>query len=260
MGIIWSGLAPHPPIIVESVGGTRCREVQRTIDSMNQLARDLMSHNPDRLVIISPHTPRPHSGIAGWFGERLRGTLAQFGAPSTCFDLPVDQPWMKTFSQAYPRITDLGDELLDHGAMVPLHFAVQAGWQGPTAVIGLPWNEGRELDQIGSAVRQASATGDRTAVLASGDMSHCLKPGAPCGFDERGKLFDHSFVAKVREQRYHDAVDIDPDLRQAAKQDVVESCRIAWEAIDYQNDNHRFLSYEGPFGVGYTVMKFYGES
>ena len=260
MGIIWSGLAPHPPIIVESVGGDRCRDVQRTIDSMNKLARDLLSHKPDRLVIISPHTPRPHAGISGWFGERVRGTLAQFGAPSTGYDLPVDQSWMKAFSQAYPHINDLGEELLDHGAMVPLHFAVEAGWDGPTAIIGLPWDEGDELDRIGEAVMQASATGDRTAVLASGDMSHCLKPGAPCGFDERGTRFDHSFVEKVRGQQYEEAIHIDPELREAARQDVLESCRIAWQATGYRKNNHQFLSYEGPFGVGYTVMKFYGDS
>ena len=90
-------------------------------------------------------------------------------------------------------------------------------------------------------------------------MSHCLKPGAPCGFDEQGARFDQTFVELVRAALFREARDIDPHLRQAAKQDVVESCRVAWEALDYRHTNMHFYSYEGPFGVGYTVMRFYAQ-
>ena len=32
------------------------------------------------------------------------------------------------------------DEPLDHGAVVPLWFLVEAGWQGPTCLVSLPWS------------------------------------------------------------------------------------------------------------------------
>ncbi len=66
-------------------------------------------------------------------------------------------------------------------------------------------------------------------------------------------------MEKVRNRCYKDACRLDSDLQEAARQDVVESCHIAWSANGYRDNNHRFLSYEGPFGVGYTVMKFYGD-
>lgn len=258
MGIIWTGLAPHPPIIVESVGGARCLEVQATINAMRALAQDLVKRHPQRLVLVSPHTPRPHSGIAAWRCQRVTGNLAQFGAPDAAVDLPVDVDWLNRFAGNYASVTDLGEEPLDHGAMVPLHFLFEAGWRGPTAVIGLPWREDSELDQIGEAAALACDDGQTTAVLASGDMSHCLKPGAPCGFDKRGQDFDDAFVAYLKEADYEAACRIDPVVKDAARQDVVESCRITWAASEFQQENHQFYSYEGPFGVGYTVMRFYG--
>lgn len=260
MGIVWTGLAPHPPIIVESVGGSRCAEVRTTIDSMVALARDFLAARPDRLILISPHTPRPRLGIAGWSSPTVEGSLAGFGAPASRLKLPVDRAWMKTFGSAYPKLSELGSEPLDHGAMVPLHFLTEAGWQGPTCVLGLPRDEGNELDIIGEAIGLAREEVSRTAVLASGDMSHCLLHDGPYGYDERGPCFDKTFVELIRNSRYREAIAIDPKLKQGARQDVLESCRIAWTATDYLADQNQFFSYEGPFGVGYSVMKFYGES
>ncbi len=260
MGIVWTGLAPHPPIIVASVGGARCAEVETTIDSMRALTQDFLDSRPDRLILISPHTPRPRLGIGGWLNARVKGNFARFGAPATRVELPVDQDWMTAFREAYSQLMDLGSDPLDHGATVPLSFLTEAGWAGPTCVLGLPWSEDEELDRIGRAIASISATAaDRTAVLASGDMSHCLLPEGPYGYDERGPRFDRGFVEHIQNARYREVLSINPGLVEGARQDVVESCRVAWTASGYRSDRHRFFSYEGPFGVGYSVMKFYGD-
>ena len=258
MSIVWTGLAPHPPIIVDSVGGARCGEVRTTIESMTALARDFLEARPDRLILISPHTPRPRLGIGAWTGASIHGNFGRFGAPQARVELPVDQSWMKGFEKSYPRLLDLGLEALDHGATVPLYFLTQAGWDGPTCVLGLPWSEEDELDVIGRAIASVQVDSRRTAILASGDMSHCLLHEGPYGYDERGPSFDKIFVEHIQNSHYRDVLDIDPGLKEGARQDVVESCRIAWNASGYRSDGHHFYSYEGPFGVGYSVMKFYG--
>lgn len=257
MAIIWTGLAPHPPIIVPEVGGTRCSEVQTTIDSMRTLARDLVAREPERLVLISPHTPRPGRGIGIWSGDEIHGDFSQFGAANAGLSLPVASAWLNTFRRHYPAVADL-DQSLDHGAMVPLYFLVEAGWCGATAVMGLPWDENEEPRLLGEVLGTALEDEVPTAVLASGDMSHCLKPGAPAGYDEQGSVFDQAFVACIKQADYREAENLDPSLRERARQDVVESCRVAWHASGFADANHHFYSYEGPFGVGYTVMRFFG--
>lgn len=260
MSLIWSGLAPHPPVIVEAVGGIRSKEAQLTIDWMRAFAVDFMAAHPRRLILVSPHTPRPTSGVACWLQNEIHGTFTQFGAPNTTLSLPVDTHWMRQFQNEFWACSDLGPEPLDHGAMVPLHFLMEAGWDGPTGIIGLPWAEDTGLESIGDLIQKLCQDDVPTALIASGDMSHCLKPGAPCEYDPRGKRFDDSLVAHLKQGFYRAASQTNWELQSAAKQDVMASCRIVWQALNYRNDHFRFYGYEGPFGVGYTVMKFFGES
>jgi len=259
MPIVWSGLMPHPPIIVATVGRGRCAQAQATIEACKKLAVDFIRAKPDRLILISPHAPRPRNGIGLWAGREISGDLAQFGAPQTKVRLATDATWIENFRSTYRNTRDLDGEPLDHGTMVPLYFLTEAGWDGPTVVLGLPWDEGTELDRIGQVVKKTCSDAKATAVLASGDMSHCLLPDGPYGFHPSGPEFDRQYVESVRRGAYHEANVIDAQLKHEAKQDVLESSRIAWVAGDYAHHNHHFYSYEGPFGVGYSVSKFFGE-
>ena len=71
---------PHPPIVVPAVGRGREREAGATCDAMTALARRLVAKNPDRLVLISPHSPRRRGMFGVWAEERHRGHLGAFGA------------------------------------------------------------------------------------------------------------------------------------------------------------------------------------
>lgn len=258
MAITWCGLAPHPPIIVPEIGKQRCAEVALTCESMRAWSRDLIASNPDRVVLLSPHTPRPAAGIAYADGLQICGDFGQFGCPQVQHQFTNDTGWLADFASAYP--CDLYTKAhggLDHGALVPLHFLAEAGWQGATVVLGLPIEEtAANLEALARAIAQACQDADATALIASGDMSHCLKPGAPGGFDPQGQSFDRAFVEQVQQGAYQQALAIDKSLQQAACQDVVGSCHVAWFATAFASSQHHFYSYEGPFGVGYTVTKF----
>ncbi len=256
MPIIWSGLAPHPPIIVDAVGGHRCRKVSTTIKSMHGLAKDLLNSKVERIVVISPHTPRPKTGIATWLCKTLKGSFASFGAPQAQFKLPNDVELVAKLAKSFRFVSDLGEEPLDHGAAVPLHFLVGQGWSGPTSVIGLPWRLGEPLSDLGLAIADCVSDVQGVALLASGDMSHSLIENAPCGFAQEGVEFDRQFVGFVKSNDFAGALSMDDAMCEAAHQDVISSCKVVWEATGFAKKNPYFYSYEGPFGVGYCVMRF----
>ena len=56
----------------------------------------------------------------------------------------------------------------------------------------------------------------RIAFLASGDMSHRLKPNAPAGFHPRAPSFDHEFIALIRRGSYRELPHIDPEMQELA--------------------------------------------
>ncbi|MFM8361048.1 MAG: AmmeMemoRadiSam system protein A, partial [Verrucomicrobiota bacterium] len=191
-------------------------------------------------------------------GPRLHGSLAQFGAPAARLDLPADPEFRAALRAEGERLGlafwEVPGEPLDHGATVPLWYLADAGWQGPTVVVGLNYPGEGGLESLGRALAQAAARlGRRVAVVASGDLSHRLKPGAPSGYDPRAGEFDRAFISLIREGRYPDLRQIDPALQDLAAEDAVDSTTIALAATGWSPAGHAVLSYEGPFGVGYGV-------
>ena len=260
--VIVAALMPHAPVLVPAVGGKRGNRAIASVSAMIEAARRIVRAGPETVVLISPHTPRRRTAFALWAGERISGSLAQFGAPAAAVDLPADEPLAAAVAEeAGLRGLDvwwLRDAELDHGAVVPLWHLADAGWRGPTVVIGLNYPGEPGLVELGGAiVGAARRTGWRVAVVASGDMSHCLQSGAPAGFHPRAKEFDGAFIECLRAGDYRKLPDFDHELRDLAAEDVVDSTLVAASAVNWNAAGHEVLSYEGPFGVGYGVAILY---
>ena len=143
---------------------------------------------------------------------------------------------------------------LDHGAVVPLWHLVDAGWRGPAVLIGLNYPGEPGLVELGEAIAVAARrAGRRVALVASGDMSHRLQPGAPAGFHPRAKEFDGAFIECLRAGDYRKLLDFDSGLSDLAAEDALDSTLVAASAVNWNAAGHEVLSYEGPFGVGYGV-------
>lgn len=244
MPVVFSALMCHAPIVHPEVAGPRAEDCRRTTRAMREVAARVVASRPDRVVLVSPHSPRHPVRLAAWQGQH-RGDLGDFGAPEVAVDLP-DAPEVARALGAPP----IPSGPLDHGAVVPLGFLVQAGWRGPTAILALPMAEGAEE----AAGRMLAELPGRTAVVASGDMSHRLQPGAPAGHHPDAHRFDRAFVEALRRDDWGTAVG-GPPFRDLAAEDVVASCRVAMKAAGRPGGTE-VIAYEGPFGVGYAEAIF----
>lgn len=256
------GLMPHPPIVVPAVGRDRLEDCRATYEACCDFARRLVAARPARLFLISPHSPRRLDAFGIWSGKRLRGDLRDFGAPRAAVDLPNDTELAAALrAEAGGRgvpVWEIPPEPLDHGAVVPLWFLADAGWSGPTSIASLPYPGEGDLAAFGAAAAAAaSALTGPAAVVASGDMSHRTRPGAPAGHHPRAREFDRQVVDLVRAGRLGALQDIAPDLRELAAEDVADSATVAAAALDFRAHNVEVLSYEDPFGVGYLVAVFH---
>jgi AmmeMemoRadiSam system protein A len=231
---------------------------------MRAAAVALLSYRPDSLVLISPHSPRQPGAFGRWADDRLEGSFEQFGAPQTQVRLPNDRRLANALAletQSRAIVTwAIHNHRLDHGALVPLWLLAEAGWTGPTVIFSLSYSDDSGLINLGEAIA-AAANGlhRRIALVASGDMSHRLTTNAPCGFHPQAHQFDEMFIHLVSAGNYRELLQINPDLRELAAEDAVDSTLIAAAAVGWQSDGHRVLSYEGPFGVGYGVAILFAE-
>ncbi len=247
MSTCFAALMCHAPIVVPAVAGPEADRCRSTTRAMREIARRAVGSRPERIVLVSPHSPRREDAWGAWTG-RHQGSLADFRAPQIAVDLP-DAPEVRAATGAEA----IAPRPLDHGAMVPLAFLWEEGWRGPTAVLALPW---RSEDPRVLAEAVAALPG-RTAVIASGDMSHRLKPGAPSGYHPRAQDFDRAFVAALRAGRWEDALAAGP--RELAAEDVVDSTAFAM-ATTPGPLHDEVLAYEGPWGVGYSEAVLYDPS
>jgi AmmeMemoRadiSam system protein A len=107
---------------------------------------------------------------------------------------------------------------------------------------------------LGVAIaKAANRAGRRVAVIASGDLSHRLTPGAPAGFNPRGIDFDAKIGGIIDSGSFNELFELDPMLIEDAGECGLRSIYALAGCFNGLQVQTSINSYEGPFGVGYLV-------
>jgi aromatic ring-opening dioxygenase LigB subunit len=95
------------------------------------------------------------------------------------------------------------------------------------------------------------------ALIASADLSHCLKEDGPYGFQPDGPKFDKELIESLKKKDIDKILKLDNLYPEAGECGLRSICFILGilevSGADYKPE---ILSYEGPFGVGYLVVNF----
>ena len=258
--LVFSGIAPHPPIMVPEVGRESIRDVVDSIEAMAELARRVIDSGAETVVVISPHAPLEADSFVAYHGPEVVGDFSRFNAPETYFTAPVDEELLEAIKKAAAArqydVSMLAGEDLDHGTAVPLYFLFRNGWEGKVVTLGYSYLSTDDHLRFGSCIKQAvDQIGRRVAFIASGDLSHRLKPTAPAGFNPNAHVFDEQVVAALRANTPQQITAIDYNLRRLAGECGYRSMLVAIGASAELPASCEVLSYEAPFGVGYLVAQ-----
>jgi AmmeMemoRadiSam system protein A len=258
--IVFSGIVPHPPIMVPEVGREASEEVRASVAAMAEFTRRLIASGAKTVLLISPHAPLDARAFVAYHTPKLRGDFANFGARNTRLEFPLDEALLEHVTQAAAvdgyEVRKLGTTLLDHGSAVPLYFLDRFGWHGNVVALGYSYLNNEAHFKFGRCVSTAIAgVGRPVALVASGDLSHRLKPEAPAGYDPAAYRFDEEVVAALQENSPRRIAAIDHALRRTAGECGYRSLLIALGATEQLTPACEVLSYEAPFGVGYLVAQ-----
>ncbi|MDD4569563.1 MAG: AmmeMemoRadiSam system protein B, partial [Tepidanaerobacteraceae bacterium] len=266
MGILSCYQLPHPPIMVEEVGGRETQKIVSSIEAANMVGREIKELSPDTLVIISPHGPIFADAIC-IYDFPLKGNLSSFGAPEVRMEYNADedlkdeiihraqQSNIPAIKSSEIKLSSYGfGEQLDHGVTVPMYFINKFSSNFkllPLAFGMLPYEE---LYAFGKLIGEsAKALNKKVVLIASGDFSHRLTYDAPAGYAPQGKMFDEKLVAILKEFDIEALSNMDPSLIKNAGECGLRSIWIMAGALDGYRVEPEVLSYEGPFGVGYCI-------
>jgi aromatic ring-opening dioxygenase LigB subunit len=233
-------------------------DASETIAGIDELTKRLgrMGH-PDCILLLSPHQPYVSGCLAINKTESARGSFAPFGAPHVVLDVrtPLDSvdPLSGLLSSAGVRVSlyESKDLTRDQGSMVPLYFLRKAYASLPPVLLTSPIGlDAAEAYKLGEALASFD-DGRSWGFLASGDLSHRLKPGAPAGFSPNGKRFDAAVVESVRKCDAGAILSLSESVVSDAGECGMRSVLSMLGLVSSAGGKMDVLSYEGPFGVGY---------
>jgi len=263
--LVFAGIAPHPPIMVPEVGGESIAEVQSSIEGMAEFTRRVIESGAETVVLISPHAPLETDTFVAYSDVAIRANFARFRAPEIGFTVSTDEGLLSALenraSVAGFEISRLRGVELDHGTSVPLYFLLNNGWQGKVIALGYSYLSNDDHVRFGSCIRQAiDDSGRRVAFVASGDLSHRLRPDAPAGFNPNAHRFDEEVVAAIQRNDPKQIELIDHKLRKLAGECGYRSMLVAIGATRELTQRCELINYEAPFGVGYMVAQLSADS
>jgi AmmeMemoRadiSam system protein A len=267
LAIIEAFAVPHPPILLPGVGRGSQHGAQATLDGFAAMAARVLELAPELLIVSTSHGQLYNDALTVSTGAGAWGDFSAFRSPEERIDLHFDQEFVaalladvkKTELPIVGRPVPTGK--LDHGVLVPLHFiGAEFLASCPVVRIGISFLDERSHYQLGKSVAQvAEALGRRAIYIASGDLSHRLKPDGPYGFNPAGPQFDQAVCAAFASGELDGLMHFDADFRDAAAECGLNSFIImsgALGALEQPPVEAELLSYEGPWGVGYGIARF----
>ena len=255
-------IVPHPPLIVPEVGKGQEKIVKKTIESYHAVARQIGDIQPETIILISPHSVMYADYIHISPGNGAQGSLKQFGAPAVCkvsYDAPMADELCRICDAADFPAGTLGekDASLDHGTLIPLYFVNQYYTDYRLVRCSISGLSRQEHYHFGMILGEAvEALGRNSVVIASGDLSHKLTADGPYGFAAEGPELDKTLISIMQSGNFGEFFELDSTLCERGAECGLASFIIMAGALNQKTVDTRFLSYEGPFGVGYAVCGY----
>ena len=259
---LWAALAPHPPILVPAVGQGREKAAVHSLAGTKRLTEKISARpnggRPDLLLILSPHQPYVPGALFLNTAKTLSGGLKRFGAPQAHFTLTTDQEAAAALAdhlaQAGLPVAPAAEPDLtpDHATVVPLQLLAPALPEPPPVLVANPIGLTPALAlALGQSLAAFQRPGQTAALLASGDLSHRLRPDAPAGYHPDGAAFDHGLMEALATGTAENFLAQWPPHRL----EQIGECgyRSALALAGLAGGPLETLSYEGPFGVGYGL-------
>ena len=246
--------------MVPEVGREAIREVRGSINAMRTFTERLIASGAETVILISPHAPLEARAFVAYNDAQLYGDFANFRAPDATVKAPLDKELLEAIRRAASEqnyeVVCIEGYNLDHGTAVPLYFLQRNGWDGSVVALGYTFLSNEDHLRFGSCIKRGvEAMERRVAFVASGDLSHRLKPAAPAGYNPDAHLFDEEVIACLRECEPARIADIDQDLRRMAGECGYRSMLVALGTVQDIEHDCEVLHYEAPFGVGYLVAQ-----
>ena len=263
-------IMPHPPVLIPEIGKGDAEKLSDTASACLKIADEIKAIKPDTIIVITPHGPVFRDAVAIYNDTYAYGDFENFGAPDVAFNfninMDITEELIKKAEADNILIAKINEDTsrqyniehkIDHGALVPLYFIQKKYTDFKLVHITYGMLPKMNLFKFGTLIKKAVDESSCNAVIiASGDLSHKLTVNGTYGFNPDGPVFDKKIIELLEAGDTLNIFSLDKKLVNEAAECGLRSFYILLGAMDGLDFKGEKLSYEGPYGVGYGVMKF----
>lgn len=259
--LVFSALTPHPPVLIPSIGKDQSETLKKTNESLAELERDLYGAKPDIVIVISPHGEFTADAFTVNISQKFETDFKQFGDFATKLEFLGDTTLLSSDNKEKINekfaLNVISEPILDHGVAVPLFFLCRHLEKIKILPVYFSLLDNKSHLDFGKTFKDIIMDSDkRVAVIASGDLSHCLTKNAPAPYQPEGKKFDEKIIDLLKQKDIQSIVNIDKILTEKATECGLRSLLILLGILHNIKYTPEILSYEAPFGVGYLTVNF----
>lgn len=257
MSLVFAAITPHPPILIPTIGKEHINRLDNTKRAFDQLEQELYAAKPDVIVIISPHGELFQNSFTINLSDKFEANFEIFGDFMTRLKFKGDTVLFtagKELLAAKCPINIVSQAALDHGISIPLFYLMRHLTEVPIVPLYFSMLDNQAHYEFGKATKDLILnTNQRVAVIASGDLSHCLSNDSPAPFHPDGKIFDEKIIKLIETSNYTELVNLDQQLVDNAQECGLKSILILAGILNDMTCQPKILCYEAPLGVGYLT-------
>jgi MEMO1 family protein len=258
--ICFAAITPHTPLLIPGVGKENVAKLESTVAALKHLETELYASHPDAIVVISSHAIQHKDAFSLNLHDEYVIDFKDFGDLATSRILEPDIETASAIEahmheKTIPFTLD-SRATLDYGTGVPLYFLTENLPDMKIVPISFSGLSPKDHLRFGTELKDVFEHSlKRIAVVASGDLSHCLSSDAPMGFKPQGEKYDQKVLEAVKGVSTSVLLSMSSELLEGASACIQEQLLILFGILERKKARVEILSYEHPFGVGYLVAQ-----
>jgi aromatic ring-opening dioxygenase LigB subunit len=271
MGIVYACIAPHGSEAIPELAGDKLEAFSETRRGMEELGKQMKKHNPDTIVIATPHGLRLDQTIGIVTSQYSAGKLEDKGksvsARFKCNRQLAQRIYQNAKKVGLPVVaanygTSGGPDScmpMDWGVLVPLWFFGAQEKKKPQIIVVTPSREIplTKLVEFGKVVAQAAEKSNKKiAFVASADEGHAHDKNGPYGFHPASKEYDELVIRAIKENNVKQILTLDQQFVEDAKPDSLWQIAILAGVLESVHMKGRFVSYQVPTYFGLMCADF----
>ena len=261
-----ASIVPHSPILIPSIGKQNTGVLKKTVEAINTLKKKIAKEKIDTIIIISPHQ-KENTDISLNNHFNFNINFREFGDYSSRIFLTGDLALayhLKESAEPEFQVALKAKSTPDHGSNIPLYLLLSENnqiikdFKGKVIIINTSKSQDLKYhydfgEKISFRLKNSSKN---IAVIASGELSHCLSPNAPGGFFHKANFFDDKTIEHLKkgESGVNDLLATNVKLATEAKECGLRPIAVLLGIISSLDYKPSTLSYQKDLGIGYLTM------